>query len=165
MTLPPIYWQVFIAAPPERVYDTLATARGWDGWFTHGATLDDKHITLAWRGTPPRHRVTLWGQGHVDMEMSGDIVAREPNRRFAFTWTPAGHPTTVDFTLAPRGSGTVMTVTESGYVEHDLGATGVVGEMVAHAPYQMCASGWGEALMLLKVYLEHGITYGDVPPA
>jgi hypothetical protein len=27
-----------------------------------------------------------------------------------------------------------------------------------------CATGWGEALTLLKFYLEHGITYGTVPP-
>ncbi len=26
------------------------------------------------------------------------------------------------------------------------------------------ACGWGEALTLLKFYLEYGITYGDVPP-
>ena len=28
-----------------------------------------------------------------------------------------------------------------------------------------CAAGWGEALTLLKFYLEHGVTYGEVPPA
>jgi hypothetical protein len=25
-----------------------------------------------------------------------------------------------------------------------------------------CAAGWGEALALLKMYLEHGVTYGRV---
>jgi hypothetical protein len=28
-----------------------------------------------------------------------------------------------------------------------------------------CATGWGEALTLLKFYLEHGLTYGAVPAA
>ena len=28
-----------------------------------------------------------------------------------------------------------------------------------------CATGWGEALALLKFYLEHGVVYGEVPLA
>ena len=36
------------------------------------------------------------------------------------------------------------------------------GEVGGHAPYLMCASGWGEALTLLKMYVERGIAYGPV---
>ncbi len=55
-------------------------------------------------------------------------------------------------------------VTESGYAQADLLATGVVGEMAQRSPFAMCASGWGEALTLLKFYLEHDVVYGSVPP-
>ena len=49
--LPPIRWTTFIAAPPAKVYRTLTTAEGWDGWFTQGATLDARvggTFTLRW---------------------------------------------------------------------------------------------------------------------
>ena len=49
--------------------------------------------------------------------------------------------------------GTVVTVTESGHTASPKDLEALVE----------CASGWGEALTLLKVYLEHGITYGEVP--
>ena len=159
---PPIWWQTYIAAPIARVYETLTTAAGWDGWFTRGTSLDRERITLRWRDTGG-HRVTLWGPVHEAMETGGRVVAMDAPHRFAFEWTPAGHPTTVDFALAPRGTGTVVSVTETGYRDDALGATGVVGAMSARSPLLMCASGWGEALTLLKVYLEHGVTYGEVP--
>jgi uncharacterized protein YndB with AHSA1/START domain len=90
---------------------------------------------------------------HTGLEVGGPVVAAEPPDRFAFEWTTAGHPTTVEFRLAPRGAGTVVTVTETGYTQADLGATGVVGQMADRSPFAMCAAGWGEALTLLKVYL------------
>jgi uncharacterized protein YndB with AHSA1/START domain len=167
--LPAIKWMSYINAPIERVYRTLTTADGWDGWFTRGATLDARpggQFVLRWRDAERAHdRVTLWGPVHTTLEIGGPVVAVEPERRFAFQWTTAAHPTTVDFQLARRGGGTVVTVTESGYTHDDLGATGVVGQIENHSPFAMCAAGWGEALTLLKLYLEHGLTYGAVPPA
>jgi uncharacterized protein YndB with AHSA1/START domain len=145
--LPDIYWQTYIAVPVARVYRTLATAAGWDGWFTRGATLDDARLVMRWTdAVATRHRTTLWGATHATAEAVCPIVAAEPDRRFCFSWTPAGHPTTVDFRLAPRGDGTVVTVAETGYTSEDLGATGVTGGIGRHSPYAMCASGWAEAL-------------------
>jgi uncharacterized protein YndB with AHSA1/START domain len=168
-TLPAIKWMNYIEAPIERVYRTLTTAEGWDAWFTNGTSLDARlggQLLLRWKDAErTRHRVTLWGPVHTGMEVGGPVVAVERNQRFAYEWTTAGHPTTVDFRLAKRGTGTVLTVTESGYVGDDLGATGVVGQMDNRSPFAMCASGWGEALTLLKFYLEHGATYGPIPPA
>jgi uncharacterized protein YndB with AHSA1/START domain len=165
--LPAIKWMSYIAAPIERVYQTLATAEGWDAWFTQGTSLDARRggeILLRWNDAErTHHRVTLWGPVHTTLEIGGPVVAAEPPTRFAFQWTTAGHPTTVDFRLVARGRGTELTVTESGYVADDLGATGVVGKMENRSPFAMCASGWGEALTLLKFYLEHGVTYGPIP--
>ncbi len=165
--LPLIRWKSFIAVPVDRVYRTLTTAEGWDGWFTRGTTLDARdggQLRLRWNNAErDGHRVTLWGPVHTGLEIGGPVVAADPNSRFAFEWTTACHPTTVDFRLAPQGPGTLVTLTESGYAESDLRPTGIVGQMADHSPFAMCASGWGEALTLLKFYLEHGITYGRVP--
>src|SRR5262249_31655967 len=149
------------------VFMTLTTAEGWDAWFTSGTTLDARpggQLLLRWNDAETmRHRVTLWGPVHTGLKIGGPVVALQPQQRFAFQWTTAGHPTTVDFCLAERGPGTILTVTESGYTGDDLGATGVVGQMDNRSPFAMCASGWGEALTLLKFYLEHGVTYGAIP--
>jgi len=166
--LPPIAWKSYIASPVARVFLTLTTAEGWDGWFTRGTSLDAKvggRLVFRWLDAEiTRHRATLWGAVHAGLEIGGPVVAVESDRRFAFEWTTSGHPTTVDFRLEPRGSGTLVTVTETGYTEDDLGATGL-GSMEDRSPFAMCASGWGEALTLLKFYLEHGVTYGTVPSA
>lgn len=169
MPLPPIRWLSYIAAPPERVYETLTTADGWDRWFTRGASLDARpggRFVLRWQGAvAAAHRATLWGAAHADAVIDAEVVAAEPIARFAFAWSTAGHPTTVELLLAPRGDGCEVALTESGYLEADLGATGVTGSIGGRSPFAMCASGWGEALTLLKFYLEHGLTYGAVPAA
>jgi uncharacterized protein YndB with AHSA1/START domain len=167
--LPAIRWMSYLAVPPARVHRALTTADGWDAWFTRGAALDARPggaFVLRWRDAASRgHRVSLWGAAHAELEIRAEVIAVEPERRFAFTWTTADHPTTVEFQLAPRGPGTLVSVSESGYTTDDLGIVGAVGQIDQRSPFAMCASGWGEALTLLKFHLEHGLTYGEVPPA
>ena len=157
----------YVEAPAERVFSTLVTAEGWDAWFTKGASIDARvggELTMRWRDAErTRHRVTLWGPVHAEMEQRCPIVALEPPRRFVFEWQPSGHATTVEFLVMPRGTGSEVVVIDSGYVEADLEVRGVAGEVGGHSPYLMCACGWGEALALLKMYLEHGVDYGPVP--
>ncbi len=168
LLLPPLRWKTYVNAPVPRVYATLTTAVGWDAWFARGTTLQAHvggQLTLRWNDAEKvRDRVTLWGPVHSGLEIGGPIVALEEDARFAFQWTTCGHLTTVDFRLEARGPGTVIYVEESGYTEEDLAAVGVVGGVEGRSPFAMCASGWGEALTLLKFYLEHGLTYGAVPP-
>jgi uncharacterized protein YndB with AHSA1/START domain len=164
---PAIRWKTYIEAPADRVYRTLTTAEGWDAWFTRGTTLDARlggQLLLRWLDPgPTRHRVTLWGPVHECMEAGGAIVALDPGRRFAFEWSAAGHPTTVSFSLEERGSGTLLSVSEEGYLAEELGTLAAEGPMAEAPPFAMCASGWGEAMTLLKFYLEHGLVYGPVP--
>jgi uncharacterized protein YndB with AHSA1/START domain/ketosteroid isomerase-like protein len=159
--LPPIYWKTYVAAPAERVFDTLATAAGWDGWFTRGSTMDDRELVMRWRDVArSQHRASLWN-GH-DGELRCPIVARDPASRFAFQWTTGAHATLVEFRLSRRGPGTVVEVTESGHTHDDLVPAGGV---TAAARYALNAAGWGSALELLKVYVERDVAYGQVPPA
>jgi uncharacterized protein YndB with AHSA1/START domain len=147
LKVPRIEHTTYIAVPVERVYETLTAASGWDAWFTQGTSLSAEiggELTLRW---------VEFGAGQWTTEDGGPVVDIEPNKRFAFQWHPAGHPTTVSFDLEPRGTGTNVTVREDGYLASSSDLETLVG----------CSVGWGEALTLLKFYLEHGLKYGAVP--
>jgi len=145
--LPSINYNTYVAAPPQRVYETLTTGAGWDAWFTQGAEVDAR---------PGGYILFRWKNFKVDRytnESRGLVFEAEAPRRFVFQWKAGDSPTTVEFDLEPLGPGTVVTVTESGHTTSPKDLEALVE----------CASGWGEALTLLKVYLEHGITYAEVP--
>jgi hypothetical protein len=59
------------------------------------------------------------------------------------------HPTTVELDLEPVEGGTVIQVRETGYLDTPAG----------RKAFADCAAGWGEALTLLKLYVERGVTY------
>lgn len=139
--LPNIQHRTYIAASPERVFATLTTGAGWDAWFTQGSTVTAKpggYIRLRWPD---------YGPDRITMEDGGAVLEVEPNRRFVFQWQPGEQPTTVAFTLTAQGEGTLVELTESGYTPTPANL---------HA-YVNCATGWGEALTLLKFYLELGV--------
>jgi len=148
-TLPAVKYSTYVNAPVEKVFKTLTTAEGWNGWFTKEMKLDLRpggSIEFVWRD---------WAVGHVDFEDGGKIQEVVPNERFSFTWHRDYTPTTVTFTLKRLGSGTVVEVSDAGYKLDELSHE--------YCGFAGCASGWGEAITLLKMYIEHGITYGAVP--
>lgn len=143
MDLPPIDHQVYVDAPMELVFKTLTTAAGWDAWFTQGTLLDAR------KGGNIRFRWVNWGPEHVITEDGGPILEIIPSHKFVFIWQPDEHPTTVSINLSTRGEGTIVQLQDSGYTTPEV--------------FMYCAAGWGEALTLLKFYLEHNLTYGIVP--
>lgn len=142
-----IQHRTFINVSPNVVYGTLTTGEGWDAWFTQGTTVEAKP------GGQIHFRFKDFGPDHITLEDGGTVLEALPYEKFVFQWTPGESTTTISFTLTSLGGGTLVTVLESGYTrsEQDLKAFGD------------CAVGWGEAMTLLKYYLEHGITYGAVP--
>lgn len=142
--VPEIQHSTYIKASPKRVYDAISTGEGWNSWFTQKTTIQDGQIRLRWEN---------FGSGKWTMEDGGPVVAAEPGKKFAFQWSPGTRPTTVTMTLKKLAQGTVLTLVESGYPSTEKDLEAVVG----------CATGWGEALTLLKFYLEHGVVYGKVP--
>ncbi len=145
--VPDIDQATYINAPVQKVYETLTTASGWNAWFTRETTLDPivgGEFVLRWRN---------WSTKHIDFDAVCEIIEMVPHRVFKFRWPSRHLTTTVTFTLTPCADGTLLAVTESGYDASQDGLAGLVE----------CAGGWGEAITLLKVYLEHGITYGAVP--
>jgi len=134
-----------IRAAPERVYDAIATAEGLDGWFTTGATVDARP------GGEIRFRWKDWGPDHFTGEDGGPVLEAKRPERFIFKWSPdsSSYATTVEINFEPVAEGTVVRVVEYGYEDTPSGRKKMLD----------CASGWGEALTLLKFYVEHGVRY------
>ncbi len=132
--------KVYIKTDLERVYKTLTTAEGWDAWFTNGTEIGTEFIKFKW---------VEYGPDRVTTEDGGKITTLIPNQHFAFEWKPGDSITTVTFTLNPNGDGTILEVHETGYSSSKQ-------DLIALAN---CAAGWGEALTLLRFYLEFGVTY------
>lgn len=101
--------EVFIAAPPETVYDLLTTAEGLCQWMAAEATVEaHPDGLLRWR----------FENGDV---VRGAFVALDPHRRIEFTYgwevgfaeIPPG-ATTVTIDLTPQDDGTALRLTHAG---------------------------------------------------
>jgi uncharacterized protein YndB with AHSA1/START domain len=74
-----------------------------------------------------------------------------PSRRFIFQWHPdtPDYATTIEINITPTEDGTIISLREYGYADTASASMAMIN----------CATGWGEALTLLKFYLEHGWHY------
>ena len=102
---------VDIAHPPAKVWAALTTAEGLGTWFGNEAKIDLR---------PGGSAQMSWTSGHkADMR----VERVEEPRIFGFTWHIFGLPdddprrTYVEFTLEPAGTGTRLTVVESGFAQ------------------------------------------------
>ncbi|MGE5124327.1 MAG: SRPBCC family protein [Acidobacteriaceae bacterium] len=143
--IPEILHATFIRAEPSDVYKALTTAGGLDAWFTHGAVVDARpggRILFRWEN---------WGPGRVTAEDGGPVVEATPPYRFVFQWHPDSQEylTTVEIDIRPTENGTIVCLHEHGFVDTFSGLAALAN----------CAAGWGEALTLLKFYLEYGLHY------
>ena len=141
----PIKHQVFIAAPAEKIYDTITSGDGWNSFFTASTEVDPRpggKMVFRWKN---------WGPNFYTTDAEGIVVKAERPNLFTFQWYPIGknNPTTIKFVLTEKYGGTVVELTEDGYTDSEQ----------SRAMILECASGWGEALTLLKFYLESGVIY------
>lgn len=138
-------FSTLVRAERERVFEAFATAEGWDSWFTQGTTMDPRpggEFVARWRD---------WGVGRYDVDMQGKIVEVQPPERFVFRWwdMEPSRATTVETQFKQDPRGTVVRLRECGYPDTPA----------AHTNMLEIAAGWGEALTLMKFYIEHGTTY------
>jgi uncharacterized protein YndB with AHSA1/START domain len=102
---------VEVAHPPAKVWAALTTAEGLGSWFGNKATIDLR---------PGGSAEMTWDEGHL-AQLRVERV-EEPTV-FGYTWHIYGLPeedprrTYVEFTLEPTGSGTRLTVVESGFAQ------------------------------------------------
>ncbi len=144
----PIEVKVLIHAPIENVYQTLTTSEGWDAWFTTGMTLDlskKEDFEFVWKD---------WGVDHISTKVRAKVKSYSDNQHFSFYWNYGLHngPTLVCIEMKDTVKGVIIKLTETGYPDSNEGCAMLVD----------CSTGWGEALTLLKFYLEKNIsTKGD----
>jgi uncharacterized protein YndB with AHSA1/START domain len=102
---------VGLAQPPAAVWPALTTADGLAAWFGDKAEIDLR---------PGGAARMSWDFGHT-AEMRVERV--EEAAVFGYTWPIYGLPeddprrTYVEFTLTPDGTGTQLTVVESGFAQ------------------------------------------------
>jgi len=131
---------VELAHPPARVWAALTTAEGLASWFGQQAAIDLR---------PGGPASMTWDSGHR-AEMRVERV--EEPAVFGFTWHINGLPeddprrTYVEFTLEPAGTGTRLTVVESGFSQ-------LAGDAHREA-FDGNTKGWASELGELASYLD-----------
>jgi len=138
----PIVHKTWIRSSRDDVFNALATAAGFDAWFTRGTALEERpggELRFVWRD---------WGADRENAESAGIVREHRRPELFVFQWW-LDHPTTVTLTFESKENGTLVRVHENGYANTREGLERCLD----------CATGWGEALTLVKFYLEHGVTY------
>ena len=129
-----------LARPPCAVWPALTTAEGLSAWFGERATIDLR----------PGGAASMTFAGGMTVEMRVERV-EEPTV-FAYTWRlpnlPADDPrrTYVEFTLTPAGTGTRLTVTESGFAQ--------LPDDAYRTAYDGNTEGWAKELGELAAYLD-----------
>jgi len=130
----------FIKAPREKVYDAFATADGLDAWFTEGSVIDARP------GGAMKFKFVDWGADKINIEFAGRVLEARRPERFVYQWgiEKPETTTTVELTFEERDGGTIVEVRERGFadIKNALGNS----------------AGWGEALTLMKFWVEHGIS-------
>ena len=141
-----VRFSTLVRAEPGIVFDALATAEGLDRWFTRGgSTLEPGP------GGALVFRYKNWGVEDFTGEMVGEVVEHHRPERFSFRWPvdSGGYMTTVAVDFEPHEDGTVVTLVEGVYEDDATGLQDMLNR----------SSGWAQALILMKFWVEHGVTY------
>ena len=138
-------FKILVRRTPERVYEAMTTAKGLDGWFTTNS------IVNALAGGSIRFRWKDWGPEKYTGENGGPVLEAVWPSRFVFQWkSDSGlSVTTVEIDFTPVEDGTVVRLQEGGFQDSPEGMRDVLNR----------SAGWGEALTLMKFFVEHGIRY------
>jgi uncharacterized protein YndB with AHSA1/START domain len=109
--------QIELKAPVSRVWKALTDHRQFGEWFR--VKIDSPFVA----GEASRGSITFPGYEHLKWEAVVQKI--EPEHLFSYTWHPyavdpavdySGEtPTLVEFRLQPTATGTLLTVTESGF--------------------------------------------------
>ena len=105
-------------------------------WFTRGSGRLETGREVEWE----------WEMYGVSVPVTAKVV--EPHRRIVIEWPGEGGPNTVEWLFEPKGEGTFVTITESGYHLTGEALVRQVGDS---------ASGFSFVLAGVKALLEHGI--------
>ena len=128
------------------VFRAVATADGWNAWFTTSCELEP------FPGGAFRPVWKQFGPDKIDSADDGRVLAIRAPELIQCQWNAAGpdHPTVFTLVLERSGRNTVVRMTDEGYPDASE-------EQVARL--LDCSAAWGEALTLLKFHCEYGVSY------
>jgi uncharacterized protein YndB with AHSA1/START domain len=140
-----VSFSTLVRVSQGRAYDAITTAEGLDAWFTTGASVDARpggKIIFRWKD---------WGPERYTGENGGSVLEAKWPEHFIFQWKAdsLSYDTTVEIYFEPTDEGTVVTLSEYGFEDSPAGLKDMLNR----------ASGWAQALTLMKFYLEHGMKY------
>lgn len=138
--------EIVVDAPMERVWAVVTQPEHLGEWFGTEAPTD---VDLRAGGT----LTFVHGEGG---KFPVAIERYEPPRLIAWRWASdypdekpkEGNSTLVEFTLAEEGSGTRLTVVETGFAALDMPAGG------REKSYRDNVTGWGMEMTKLRAYAE-----------
>jgi hypothetical protein len=90
-----------------------------------------------------------WGPDRYTGEDRGPVLEATRPERFVFGWQSGLGGTMVEIDFDEHPDGTLLRLREHGYPDTPEG----------WEQHMSCATGWGEALTLLKFWVEHGVRY------
>lgn len=139
--------KIELRAPVSRVWRALTDHRQFGEWFR--VKIESPFVA----GQPSRGFITYPGYEHIKWEAV--IQKIEPEQLFSFTWHPyavdpavdysSETPTLVEFRLQPTTTGTLLTLSESGF-EH------IPANRRADA-FRMNDGGWTEQMKNIENYV------------
>jgi uncharacterized protein YndB with AHSA1/START domain len=142
--------RIELNAPLSRVWRALSDYREFGAWFR--VRLEAPFQV----GRVARGQITYPGYEHVQWEAT--IEAMEPERLFAFAWHPYAVDATIDyskeattrveFRLEPKGAGTLLIVTESGF--------DAIPKERRFEAYRMNDGGWSEQMKNIAAHVDPG---------
>lgn len=149
--------QVVLRAPLDRVWRAITEAEEFGRWFGvrfDGPFVAGREVGATITPTTVDEEVAKRQEPHAGVSTTWQIVAIEPQRRFAYRWQPcAGDPdvdqeptTLVEFTLAETPEGVLLTITESGF-------DAIPGARRASS-FEANSEGWAVQTDLVRRYLE-----------
>ncbi len=135
---------VSINSSAREIFHYISTTEGWNGWFTSDMSLDLQpggRIIFHWKN---------WGADKLSAGDYGTILECIPDKLIEFTWHPdqPEYTTKVAISLVGESLPCIVRVLETGFADTPEGLRAMI----------QSAAGWGEALTLLKMYIEHGVS-------
>src|SRR3954451_13793347 len=146
MELGTIEREVYVEASPEIVFDVVSSPDHLKQWWPDDASFDP---------TPGSRGQLVFGDPAAGGGVAPiTVVEVEPPRTFSFRWTHAASETAqasnsllVTFAMTPSGTGTLLTMTETGFRERGWEAAALEEQYHEHS------TGWDFFLPRLAPYV------------
>lgn len=146
--------EIFIAAPPERVFQAITDPREQPRWWGQKGMYEGTKCEFDVRpgGKWRSEGISVKGEPY---QVEGEYLEVVPPRVLVLTWLASwtgGLKTTVRWDLEPRGQGTQVKLRHSGFASRPDAA-------------RDHSQGWNRVLGWLQGFLERGETVATRPAA